>query len=75
MAEVLLLLGLGLALGVPAALALGQYVASQLYGVQVHDATIALSTIAILSLVSAAAGFVPARRASRTDPILALRYE
>jgi ABC-type antimicrobial peptide transport system permease subunit len=75
MAEVLVLLCLGLALGVPTALALGQYVASQLYGVQVHDATIAVSTIALLSLVSAAAGFVPAHRASRTDPILALRYE
>jgi predicted permease len=75
MAEVLVLLCLGLALGVPTALALGQYVASQLYGVQVHDATIAVSTIALLSLVAAAAGFVPAHRASRTDPILALRYE
>jgi predicted permease len=75
MREVLLLLAIGLAIGVPAALGLGRYVASQLYGIDAQDPTIALATVALLSLVSAAAGLIPAHRASRIDPILALRHE
>ena len=75
MREVLILLSIGLAVGVPSALALGRYVASQLYGIQPHDPSIAIATVGLLSLVSAAAGLIPAHRASRVDPILALRYE
>jgi putative ABC transport system permease protein len=75
MKEVLVLLGIGLAIGVPAAIGLGTYVASQLYGIQAHDPFMAVATIVTLALVSAAAGLIPARRASRIDPILALRYE
>jgi predicted permease len=75
MREVVLLLAIGLAVGVPAALALGRYVASQLYGIQAHDPVIAGSTVVVLAVVSAAAGLIPAHRASRIDPILALRYE
>jgi predicted permease len=75
MREVLLLLAIGLAVGVPAAMALGQFVATQLYGIQPHDPWIAGSTVAVLTLVSAAAGLIPAHRASRIDPILALRHE
>jgi len=73
--EVLLLLAIGLAIGVPAALAAGQYVSSQLYGIDPHDPSLAVATVVLLTLVSAAAGLIPARRASRIDPILALRYE
>jgi len=75
MREVLLLLAIGLAIGVPAALAAGQYVSSQLYGIDPHDPSLAVATVVLLTLVSAAAGLIPARRASRIDPILALRYE
>jgi predicted permease len=75
MKEVLVLLGIGLAIGLPAAIGLGTYVASQLYGIQAHDPFMAVATIVTLALVSAAAGLIPARRASRIDPILALRYE
>ena len=75
MREVLLLLAIGLAIGVPAALLLGRYVAAQLYGIQANDPLIASSTVVLLSVVSAAAGLIPARRASRIDPILALRHE
>jgi predicted permease len=75
MREVLLLLAIGLAVGIPSAMALGQYVSTQLYGVQPRDPLIATSTIVLLTLVSAAAGLIPAHRASRIDPILALRHE
>lgn len=75
MKEVLLLLVIGLAIGVPSALGLGRYVASQLYGIQGHDPWIASTTVLLLSAVSAVAGMIPARRASMIDPIVALRFE
>jgi ABC-type antimicrobial peptide transport system permease subunit len=75
MREVLLLLAIGLAAGIPAAMALGQFVSAQLYGIEPRDPTIAIWTIVVLTSVSAAAGLIPAHRASRIDPILALRYE
>jgi ABC-type antimicrobial peptide transport system permease subunit len=75
MREVLLLLAIGLAVGVPAALGLGRYVSAQLYGIEPNDPFIAGTTVALLTIVSAAAGLIPAHRASRIDPILALRYE
>jgi predicted permease len=75
MKEVLLLLSIGLAVGLPAALALGRYVSSQLYGIEGHDPGVAITTIVLLAVVSAAAGLIPAHRASRIDPILALRHE
>jgi ABC-type lipoprotein release transport system permease subunit len=56
-------------------MALGRYVAAQLYGIQAHDPFIAGSTVLLLTIVSAAAGLIPAQRASRTDPITALRQE
>jgi ABC-type antimicrobial peptide transport system permease subunit len=75
MREVLVLLAIGLAVGVPAALLLGRYVSTQLYGIKPDDPLIAGSTVILLAVVSAAAGLIPAHRASRIDPILALRYE
>jgi ABC-type antimicrobial peptide transport system permease subunit len=75
MREVLMLLAIGLAVGIPAALGAARYVSSQLYGVEPWDLSIALATVAILSVVSAVAGLIPARKASLIDPILALRYE
>jgi predicted permease len=75
MREVLVLLAIGLAIGIPSALALGRYVSTQLYGIQPHDPAIAGTTVLLLAVVSSAAGFIPAHRASRIDPILALRYE
>src|SRR5258708_38445621 len=75
MSGVLLLLAIGLAIGIPAAMASGQLVSSQLYGIQARDPLMAVSTTALLTLVSVAAGLIPAHRASRIDPILALRHE
>jgi ABC-type antimicrobial peptide transport system permease subunit len=75
MKEVMVLLAIGLAVGMPAAIGLGRFVATQLYGIQPHDPAIAASTLLVLAGVSAAAGLIPAHRASRIDPIRALRYE
>jgi ABC-type antimicrobial peptide transport system permease subunit len=75
MREVLLLLVIGLAVGIPTGLGLGRFVAAQLYGIQAHDPSIAVGTMFLLTLVSAVAGLIPAHRASRIDPIIALRCE
>jgi ABC-type antimicrobial peptide transport system permease subunit len=75
MKEVLLLLSIGLAVGIPAAMALGRFVSAQLYGIEARDPWIAAATMILLAAVSVAAGLIPAHRASRIDPILALRYE
>src|SRR4029078_11167797 len=51
MREVLLLLAIGLALGVPSAIALGHYVSNQLYGIKGSDPSIAIGTVVFLALV------------------------
>jgi ABC-type antimicrobial peptide transport system permease subunit len=75
MKEVLALLAIGLAIGVPSALGLSRFVAAQLYGIKGGDPRIASVGVILLATVAVIAGLIPARRASRIDPILALRYE
>ncbi|MGC2231707.1 MAG: ABC transporter permease, partial [Candidatus Acidiferrum sp.] len=75
MREVLILVAIGVVAGVPASLALTKLVQSQLFGLTPHDpATLALATFS-LAFVACAAGYIPAWRASRLDPMKALRYE
>jgi predicted permease len=75
MNEVIVLVAVGAAAGVLASLALTRTVASQLYGVDASDpVTLVLATLA-LTLAAGAAGYLPARRASRVDPMAALRHE
>ena len=75
MREVVTLIAIGVGVGVPAALALTRMVKSQLYGLEAHDPwTLGLAT-GLLATVACAAGYVPALRASRVDPMKALRYE
>jgi predicted permease len=75
MREALTLLGIGLAIGIPAALWVTRYISSQLFRVKASDIGTALAALAILVVVTAGAGLLPARRASGIDPIRALRYE
>jgi predicted permease len=75
MREVLLLFAIGLAVGIPSAIALGRLVASQLHDVEGSDPAIAVATVGLLTAVSILAGMIPAHRASRIDPMLALRAE
>jgi ABC-type antimicrobial peptide transport system permease subunit len=75
MKEALLLVGVGVVVGILASLGLTRAVASALYGVTPHDPTILIVTTIGLTAAATAAGYLPARRASRTDPMLALRQE
>jgi ABC-type antimicrobial peptide transport system permease subunit len=73
--EVCLLAAVGLALGVPAALVLSRLVAAFLFGMQPNDTrALALAAATLLSAILVA-GYGPARRASRVDPMIALRHE
>ena len=69
------LVGIGIALGVAGALAVGRLISSLLYGLPPTDPPTLASAIALFALVAAAACWLPARRASRVDPIAALRAE
>jgi predicted permease len=75
MRQVLLLVGIGVVVGVPASLALARVIKSQLYGLSAHDlSTVVLATTG-LAVIACAAGYIPALRASRVGPMVALRYE
>jgi predicted permease len=75
MREVTLLVGLGVAIGLPAALGLTRLVQAQLFGVAPSDgATIALATAGI-AVVAMLSGYLPARRATAIDPMRALHWE
>jgi predicted permease len=65
----------GLALGVTAAFWLGRVLASMLYEVGARDPMTIAAVTSLVALVAAAACYIPARRAARTDPTTALRYE
>ncbi|MGH9720923.1 MAG: FtsX-like permease family protein [Bryobacteraceae bacterium] len=75
MKEALLVVAIGAAIGIPAALAVTRFASTFLYGIGARDPLSTASATLILAAVAFFAAYLPARRASRLDPNLALRYE
>jgi predicted permease len=75
MREVVVLLGIGIAVALPAAWALTRFVRSQLYGIQPTDPLSIGASVLAIAAIAMLAGYVPALRATRVDPMRALRYE
>lgn len=69
------LVGMGVGLGLIASVALGRVIETQLWGVSAYDPWTLVSVPLVLLLTGLMACWLPARRASRVDPIVALRYE
>jgi predicted permease len=69
------LIAIGLAAGVPASLACARLVQSKLFGLKAADPVTLAAAAGIMFVVAIASGYLPARRASRVDPLIALRYE
>jgi ABC-type antimicrobial peptide transport system permease subunit len=73
--ETLSLLIIGLAIGIPAAIGVTRGVASMLYGLKPADPISIAFAVTLMIIVAVFSGLVPARRASRVNPIEALREE
>ena len=75
MRESMILVAIGVAIGLAIALGASRFVATLLFGLPPTDPASLAAAIAVMVLVSAFAGYLPARRASRVDPMVALHYE
>jgi predicted permease len=73
--DTLALLAIGLAIGIPAAIGAAHFISSQLFGLRSTDILSFSLGIVILAAVAVLAGYLPARRASKVDPMVALHYE
>ena len=73
--EMAWIVAIGVAIGAPAALALARLIEGQLYGVKSKDVAVVFIAISTVLVAAAAATYLPSRRATRTNPIEALRYE
>ncbi len=75
MREVLILVGSGVVLGLVAAWGLSRVVGNQLYGITASDPITVAGAAGLLAGIALLAGYIPARRATRVNPVMALRYE
>jgi ABC-type antimicrobial peptide transport system permease subunit len=75
LAETFRLAGLGLVVGLPVAWALSRSMGTLLYGIEASDPLTFLGMIGTLTAVAVLAGYLPALRASRTNPLVALRAD
>ncbi len=75
MGEVGWMVGIGVALGLPAALVLTSYAESLLYEIRSNDLLVIIVGVVVICVVSFVAGFLPARNAMKIEPLEALRYE
>jgi len=75
LSETLILMVIGIAVGVPIALAGTRLIKSMLFGLGAVDPVAIVAACAILAVIAGLAGYIPARRASQVDPMVALRYE
>jgi predicted permease len=75
MRESMVLVAIGVVVGLAIALGASTYVASHLFGLPPRDPLSIAAAVAVMVVVSAIAGYLPARRASRVDPMVALHYE
>jgi ABC-type antimicrobial peptide transport system permease subunit len=73
--QVAAMLVVGATIGALGAFALGRAAQSLLFGLQGHDPIVFAGAVVLLALVALGAGWMPARRASRTQPMMALRYD
>ena len=72
LAESLLLVAIGVAIGLTTAYLLGQLIATQLFGLSPMDVPTIVLAVAVIAAVTTLAGYLPARRASRVDPMVVL---
>jgi len=75
MREVVLWIAIGIIIALPLTIGSGRLVRTMLYGLSGSDPLSLIAAVAVLAIAGLAAGYLPARRASRVDPVVALRYE
>jgi len=75
MRETMLMVGIGVTIGLGTAMAVTRLIVTMLYGLAPTDPVTISIAVVLMIAVAAVAGYIPARRASRVDPMIALRYE